>query len=831
MSELWGDIRFAVRLLAQSRIFTLTVSLLLGIGIGANTLIFSIVDTLLIRSLPVKHAERLVRLIEVHPTGFVTWDLPYVLSEQLASYAASLTDVLAQGDLDVAFEDGAATERVRVNVVSGNFFSALGIHAHLGRVLAPDDDTSGRMHAVLSYDFWQRRFAGDPFIVGRNLRLNGRAFTVVGVLPRGVNGLNIDTSPAIRIPLNAGRLLLQQPGADTASTPFLHFQIFGRLRPGVTLERAEAEIGPLLRVVEQEALIREFPELARLPRKDVFDSRLRLEPAGKGVSSLRAQFAPGLILLMACVGLLLLMACANVACLLLSRSAARSQEIGIRLMLGASRWRVARQLITESLVLALLGGALGVLLAYTCMPLLLAALPPIRDRAAVLQPLAIDVAVNMRVLGFAILAGFATALIFGLLPAVRGARQDLAGFARGGRSTTARLSGRNILVVTQVAVCVLLLAGASVLVKTFERMRSMNPGFDRDRIVTFTIDPGLKGYKPERARLLSRQLLEQTRSLPGVIAAGIASRGLMRGTGVKATFGVAGWPISRNDFLNSSLNSVTPGYFDAMGMRIVAGRDFAWSDDNKQKPHKVIVNQAFVRRFFPGQNAVGRLFGGRGPDGLAVPDNQIVGVVSDAKYRSLREEIPPTVYSPVVNGFDFSFILHLRVRRQPASAIQPVRAALRSLDPELPFIEVRTLREEVETSLWQERLLAGFSSMFSCFAALLAGIGLYGALDFAVRARTREIGVRVALGADPLRVLQLLSKETLLLVTAGAALGMAAYYASAGWIRHVLYGVDPGDHMALASAILFIAAITFLAIAFPVWRAVRIDPASALRHE
>jgi len=836
MSEFWGDLRFGFRLLARSPMFALTVSLLLGVGIGANTLIFSIVDTLLLRPLPVKHPEQLVRLIEVHPTGFITWDLPYVLYEQLASNSSSLSEALCQGALDIAFEDGASTERIRINAVSRNFFSSLGIQPFLGRVLGPEDDRAGLMYAVLSYDFWQRRFAGSASVVGRNIRLNGRAFTVVGVLPKGVNGLTVDTSPDLRVPLTAGRWLAQKPGMDDPASSFfaLQFQIFGRLRPGISLQRAEAEIEPLLRRAYEDALIRALPEVAKGSRKDVLDSRLRLESVGNGVSSLRVQFSRGLVLLMAGVGLLLLTACANVACLLLARSATRCQEISIRLALGANPWRVARQLFTESLVLALLGGGLGVLLAYISKPLLLTALPPIRDRSAVVQPLAIHVDIDLRVLGFAVLASLLTALLFGLSPALRGAREDLAGALRASRSTTASTAGRNVLVVAQVALCVLLLAGASLLVETFERMRSMDAGFDRDHIVTFTIDPGLKGYKPDRARLLSQQLLEKTRSLPGVIAAAIASRGLMRGTGIKATFAVAGRPIGRNDFLNSSLNSVTPGYFDAMGMRIVAGRDFTWSDDNKQKPKRVIVNQAFERHFFRGQTALGGLgglFGFRGPDGLAAPEDQIIGVVSDAKYRSLREEIPPTVYGPVVNGFDSDFILHLRTREQPASLIAPVREALRSLDPELPFVEVATLREEVETSLWQERLLAGLSTIFGCFAAVLAGIGLYGALDFAVKARTREIGVRVALGADSLRVVRLLCGQTLLLVTAGVGLGIAAYALSARWIRQVLYGVSPADPTALGSALLFIAAVAFLATAPPIWRAIHIDPASALRHE
>jgi len=816
MSEFWRDVRFGVRLLRRSPVFALAVVLLLGIGIGANTLIFSFVDALLLRPLPVRNADRLVRLTEVHTTGFVTWDLPYEVCEHLAENASSLSEALCQGDLDVAFEEGASIERIRIHSVSGNFFSALGIAAHLGRVLTPEDDHA----AVLSYDFWQRRFAGSPSIIGRSFRLNGRALSVVGVLPRGLNGLTVETSPDVRVTISTGRSLVEE-GRDA------FFEVFGMLRPGVTLKRAEAEMEPRMRRIYDEALRVRFLEFAR----GAVRSRLRFEVAGRGVSTLRAQFSRGLVLLMAAVGLLLLLACGNVACLLLARSASRSREIGVRLALGASRWRVVRQLLSENLFLALAGGALGVAFAYAFRPLLLAALPPVRDRAAVAQPLALSVDIDIRVLAFAIAASVLTALLCGISAAAWGARQSLAGSLRSGRTTTARLPGRNILLAAQVAVCVLLLAGASLLVKTFERMRSMNAGFDQAHIVTFTIDPGMKGYKPEPAKLLSRKLLEETRTLPGVVAAAIASHGLMHGTGLKGTFGVAGVPVTANDFLNSSMHFVTPGYFDALGMRVVTGRDFLWSDDNKEKPQRVIVNLAFVRHFFPGENPLGRKFGNRGADGLGTPENEIVGVVSDAKYRSLREPVPPTIYRPVVDGFDANFILHLRTRGDPAAAIAPVREALRRLAPDLPFVEVRTLRQEVETSLWQERLLAWLSALFGGLAAVLAGIGLYGALDFAVKARRREVGVRVALGASPLRVVRLLSRETLLLVAAGALAGIAVYAVSARWIRQVLYDVAPSDPKALGSALLFIALVAWLAVVFPLWRAARIDPASALRHE
>jgi predicted permease len=301
---------------------------------------------------------------------------------------------------------------------------------------------------------------------------------------------------------------------------------------------------------------------------------------------------------------------------------------------------------------------------------------------------------------------------------------------------------------------------------------------------------------------------------------------------MKTTYEAAGAHVGRNDFLNTSTNSITPGYFEAMGMHIVAGRDFTWQDQERKKPpYQVIVNQAFARRFFRGRDPIGQWFGRAGPNGVAAADNKIIGVVSDAKYRSLREPIPPTVYTAVVSGFDSQFILHVRTHQRPETIVGPVREALRSLDPELPFIEVRTLREEVETTLWQERLLAALSTIFGAIAALLASIGLYGALDYAIRSRTREIGVRVALGAQPARIVRLLSGETLLVIASGIVAGVGAYAMSAGWIRQVLFEVRPWDPLALGSALIVIGLTALLAAALPIWRAIRIDPASALRQE
>ncbi len=378
MPEFWRDVRYGLRLLWRSPVFALTVSLLLGIGIGANTLIFSFFDALLLRPLPVPHPEQLVRLIEVRSNGFTTWDFPFELYEQLLLHASSPSEVLCQGDLDVAFKDGEATERIRANAVSSDFFTSLGIHAQLGRVLAPDDDKAGVTPAVLSYDFWQRRFAGSPSVIGRSINLNGRAFTIIGVLPRGVNGLSVDTSPDIRVSVTAGRMLVQQTSIGPPDPLRLEFQIFWRLRPGTTLTSAEAEIEPLLRHSYEDALIRAFPRFATGLPKELLGSRLRLEPAGNGISSLRVQFSRGLALLMASVGLLLLLACANVACLLLARSAA---HIG-----GDPVANSASTPYGEPVACCAGRRAGSFVCAYVQAVLLLTAVPPIRDRAAVLQP-------------------------------------------------------------------------------------------------------------------------------------------------------------------------------------------------------------------------------------------------------------------------------------------------------------------------------------------------------------------------------------------------------------------------------------------------------------
>lgn len=827
MSEFLHDLQFGARLLRKSPAFTLTAILLLAIGISANSLIFSLVDAVLLRPLPVSHPENLVRMVEQHPTGFLTWDLPYELCDALREKDASLSEVICEGGSDVALDDGRSIERVRVFLVSPNYFSSLGVHSQLGRILSADDERTAAQNAVLSDEFWRRRFGRDRAVLGRRITLGGHPFTIVGVSAQRFNGLAVETSPDIRVPAATDRLLITPSSEMSQNARPLFGEIFGRLRPGVSLARANGEVDSIIHASGDEINHRLFASTREVG--SALRSQYRLESVANGVSTLRTQFSRSLDVLMAAVALLLLLACANVAGLLAARSGARTQEISVRLALGASRARLVRQLLTEGLLLAVLGGATGMLMVDWCLPLLAAAVPPLRDRAAILQPVALQLRVDGPVFAFTLLITLLTTVVFALAPALQGTT-DLAGALRATRTSTRRGIAANLILITQVALCTVMLIGAALLVATLQRLRNMDPGFDRDHIVTFSLDPRLRGYTDPQSREFSKQLLAKTSVLPGIAACGIGIP-LMRGTGIKATVAPAGTPIHSSDFLNTSMNLVSPGYFQTMGLHLLAGRDFDWFDHGRIGDGRVIVNQTFVRQFLGGGNPIGRRFGGPGKDGIAKGDQEIIGVVSDAKYRNLREPIQSTVYTPVVDGFDNTFVLHVRTRQRPEALIPAVRTVLKSLDPSMPLIEVRALREEVDATLWQERLLALLASIFGVIAALLASIGLYAALDYNVKLRTREIGVRMAVGAEPSRIVTLLSREILRVVVLGFAVGLAAYAVAGVWLDRVLYGVSRWDPYAIGLVLALIIVVSLCATAPASYRAARIDPSSALRSE
>lgn len=814
-----GDLRHAARMLAKSPGFTLAVAGLLALGIGGNAAIFSALNALLLRPLPVRQPRQLIRLVQVVPRLGTISSFDHAVYETLKQRAGTLSAVFGDAEWPVAMDHPQPAEQVRVHLVTPEFFDVLGVAALYGRTLTADDakEDVGTPPAVLSYGFWQRRFAGDVHAVGRTITLRGHKFLVVGVMPRSFNGITADTAPDLRIPLRAFPLLRFE-GAFRGNG--IALEIAARLKPGVSLAQARAECYPIWRAATEDALQR-MPNITPDRIQSELARGLQVESLERGVSVLRDRFGLALQLLVGSAGLLLLLMCSNVAGLLLARGAARREEIAVRLALGATRARLVRQMLAESALLAGLGAAGGWLLAAVSMPLLVHAMPPMRDRATTQLALSLDVAPDTHVLLFAIVVSIATALLFGLAPALSASRVSLDSVLRGARSSPGG-SLRAALVVFQVALCTLLLAGAGLLVRSFQQLRGMDPGFDRDHVVTFTADPGLSGYSGEQSDKLRRALLDRVRALPGVASAATASRAVMRGSGVKTTVLPEGQTITEADFLNTSLNTVSPEYFDTMGLRILAGRGFQDSD-RAAKPARVLVNQTFAHQFFPGIDPVGRRLANS-----IQTQFEIIGVVNDAKYRSLREPMTPIFYNL---GSDDVFILCVRTRMRPETIIQPVRHELAALDPALPFIEIHTLAEEVDASAASERLTATLASLFGLLAAVLAALGIYGLLSYSVAERRREIGIRIALGARPGDIERMIGRQALAMVAAGVAAGLAAAWEAAPTIRSLLYGVTPSDGMSLGTAAAFVLLVAALATAIPAGRAARVEPASALRDE
>jgi predicted permease len=818
-----NDLRYAARMLAKTPGFTLVAVALLGAGIGANAVIFSALDAVLLRPLPVKHPEELVRMVQRSPQLGTRSSFEYPFYEALRDHSTTLAAVFGEEELWVALNEPRPAEQIRLSLVTPEYFDVLGVPAHIGRTLAPDDakENAGLIPAVLSYGFWRRRFDGDPGTIGGTLTLHGHKFAIVGVMPREFNGTSLDTSPDVRLPVRAAPLLLDANRPATLAE-LVNLSVAGRLKPGVTRFQAKAECFSLWRAAA-EAAWKEHP--------DILDAELRrgmdVDPLDHGTSILRDKFGNALQLLIASVGLLLLMVCANLAGLLLARSTARNEEIALRLALGATRARLVRQMLTESALLAGLGSAAGLVLALVSTPLLVRALPPMRDLYTARVAISLNIGVDRRVLLFSFAISAITVLLFGLAPAIGASRANLDSVLRGTRAAGG-WRGRQALIVLQIALCTVLLAGAGLLARTLEQLRRVDPGFDAGHLITFTTVPSLAGYTVEQAKSLRLALTDKVRQIPGVLSVAIAGRGLMRGSGIITTVTPAGQQPGPGDFLNTSINSVTPGYFETMGMRIVAGRDLTPADERNHKPPlSVVVNQAFVQHFFFGQDPIGRRFG----SGNTPEANEIVGVVSDAKYRSLREPMRPIYYNVWQDQSDQSMQLEIRTRTRPQSLVEPVRQALAALDPDLPFTEIETMSDEVDASAAGERLTATLASIFGALAAVLAAIGIYGLLAYAVAQRQREIGIRMALGARPSDIGEMIGAQALRMVAAGVALGVGAAMIIAPLLRSLLYGVAPSDSVSLCAAALFVAGIAAAATAIPVLHATRIDPASALRGE
>ncbi|HEY1759836.1 MAG TPA: ABC transporter permease [Bryobacteraceae bacterium] len=818
-----NDLRYATRQFRRSPGFFAAACLLIALGVAANTQIFTFVNTLLLRPLPVSDPQSLIQLFLIRPRLplYPYFDYPFL--KLLASKSTTLTETAGHIEWILPLErPGGSAERAHPYCVTANFFTDLGVRPLLGRLLQAGDDHA----AVLSYAYWSSAFGRDPRVIGQTIRIKGHAFRIAGVAPEGFSGTIIDSSPDVWVPFQNST---DFSGMTNPSLDNFAIEITARLRRGVTPAQAEQETAALWIRYQEEAFAAD-PKNHDLPG----NRHLELHSLTYGLSPLRDQSRSALLLMLAGAGLLLLMVCANVSGLLLARAAARDKETAVRLAVGASRGRIARQRLIETLLLAAVGGAAGIGAAYASIPFVIRLLPPARgigNDPAELRTLTIDFRPDFRVLVFSIGICALVAILSALVPAWRTSRYDLSTALKSSMSDPRHARFQAWLCALQVALCTVLLSGAGLMARTLENLRNLKTGFDPSHVSIFSMDPHSRGYDGQQAWLFERRLLDAVRALPGVDAAAISNRALMRG------IGLVSWivfPGQHGDGLpNTSAMSVSPDYFRVMGMHLIAGRQLKEGDlEEDGKTSRVVVNEAFVRKFFPAQDdPLGKQFS-MGKE-YAKPGYEIVGVVNDTNYRSLREVPPPVMYSYGLGPKKYpdTFVLHVRSRGNPREMIQRVQALVKSSDPQMPVYEVAALTDDIDRSLWQERLLVALASGFGAFAIALAAIGLYGILAHFVAGRRREIGLRIALGAEPGRVVWLVVQRIVPAVAGGIISGAAFSWISGRWLTSLLYRVQPFDLTSMIATLALLLAAGIAAAAIPVIRVIRLDPASTLRQE
>jgi predicted permease len=833
MATVLQDLRFALRSLRKAPLFTAVAVLSLALGIGANTAIFTLINQLLLELLPVKNPQELVLLTSrgTHygsNTGMNS--LSYPMYQDIRDRNEVFSGMFCRYRMTVSLTTGGSTELAAGELVSGNYFPVLGVGAALGRVFSAQDDLmqGGHPLAVLSYGFWKTRFGGDPGVIGRGILVNGYPLTIVGVSQAGFDGVEPGFSPQIRIPITMMGAVVPDSWYGLNKRRGRFAQVFGRLKPGIPLERAKAGLQPLFhQILEMEVRDAEFAKTSEYTRQQFLKMWMDALPAAKGRSFLRMRFEKPLLALMAIVALVLLIACSNVANLLIARATARQKEIAVRLALGASRARVVAQLVQESVLLSAIGGAAGLGLAVWLDKTLLRLLP------ADTLPLTLSATPDWRVLGFTLGVAAITGLAFGLAPALQATRpnigatlKDQAGAVLGGSAAGLRKG----LVVAQVTLSLLLLVAAGLFLQSLRNLRGLDPGFETAGLATFAVDPTLNAYKPQRSLEFYRQMTERLKAMPGVRSAALARMPLLSGDEWDSTISVEGYSTKQGEWVDPHMQFVSPGFFETLGIPVVLGRDFNQRDD-KDAPKAGIVNEKFVKRYFGGRNPIGRHVGMGGNPGTKL-DIEIVGVVKDTKYESMRQEIPYQLYRPYCQvEFVQEMNAYVRSRGDAANLFPSLRRMLRELDPNVPMHGMRTVDEQADLSLVTERMLASLSVVFGCLATLLAAIGLYGVMAYMVTRRTREIGIRVALGASGGSVVWLVMREVLLLAAAGVAIGSAAAAALTRLVKAQLFGIAPLDPATMVLAAIGIAGVAIAAGYLPARRAAGIDPMRALRWE
>lgn len=833
------DVRYALRTFGRDPGFTTVVVLTLALGIGANTAIFSLINAALLKMLPVRDPEQLVQFNTINPAIGQNDFFPYPAFQRFRQKNDAFSGILAFANVnEVDVEVNGQGQVAKGQVVSGDYFSTLGVTAMLGRTIAPQDDqvAGGGAVAVISYSFWRDRLAGDPGIVGKKIVLNNYPFTIIGVTPPEFFGLQPGAPVDVSVPLTMiGQI---RPGFamtgskfDVLTAPFRNWlHIMGRLQPGVTNSAAVARTEPVLREAMDDAAEAlagtplDSPEAPQIYRQ----SRLRFTAGGQGMAALRQRFSKPLLVLMAAVGLLLLIACANVANLLLARAQARQREIAARLMLGARRLRLVRQLITESVLLAGAGGVLGMVLAFWASGSL------VKLMAHGRSPIVLAVRPDGRVLGFTLLICVLTALLFGLIPALRAVRTDIPSGLLPNVHSSAQGQGRSrtgkALIALQVAASLVLMVGAGLLVRSLQNLKNFYPGFTTDNLLLFYVNPGTIGYTVAQTDALYRRLVDQIDALPGVRGTSFSMDAPLSGESSNIVPKIEGYKPPSGRGTPVGLNIVGPQYFTTLKTPVLLGRDFT-AGDNADAPKVAIINKSMARDIYGDISPVGRR--------ISIPDwvadtswYVIIGVVADTKSRDLRDPVIPMLYVPleqsaVPSGVTFQ----IRTVTDAARAVPLVLRTVAQADQRLPVVGVRTLNDQLEYSLIEERLVASLAGLFGVLALLLACVGLYGVMAYTVSRKTNEIGIRVALGSGRIQIAGMILREALLMVLAGLTLGIPAAMGAARLMRSQLYGLGPDDPMTMLLAVSLMTVVALLACYFPAKRAVRIDPMQALRYE
>ena len=833
----WQDLHYSVRMLRKSPGFAAVAVLTFALGIGANTAIFSLTDQILLRELPVPHPEQLVILRSPGPNHGHTWgdvdqgaqSFSYLLYKDLRERSTVFYSLLACRGTTVNVSGHGETQAAHADLVSGNFFETLEVQPALGRLLMPGDETASGANtvAVLSYDYWSRKFSADPAILNKPLTVNGVPLTIVGVTRKGFFGVQIGLTPDIFIPVTMKAQMAPNPNQTLEDRTDHWLPVMGRLKPGITVARAEAELHPIYQpILESDA---KLLKLSGDDLKRFISKPLLLMSGAHGRLVLQEGTQEPLLVLMSMVGLVLLIACANLAGLLVARGEARRREIGVRLAMGARRARLIRQLLTESLLIAIAGGAAGIALARWCLNAIMAAIPPGQGMLGLVR------SPDLRVLSFAIVLTLANTILFGLAPAMRATRLDLQSTLKdqgsnlsAGRSN---LSLRKVLTVSQVALTAVLLAGAGLFARTLMNLEHANLGVKTSHVLQFKVAPSLNGSTPAQTLAFADRARNEIAAFPGVRSASISTTEIFAGDDRSSNFTPEGYSLRPGDDTDAMYDYIGPNYFSTMGIPLIAGREFSEAD-TATSPKVCIINEKQAQRFFVGRNPIG-LHMTQGSGRLYTnPPMEIVGVVANSKWDDARSDIVPFLYMPYSQDVNLGHLaFYVRTERDPAPIAAALRSLIQRLDPNLPVNNMRTLEEQVSNSMLNDRLVTGLSVSLALLAALLAALGLYGVLAYVVARRTREIGIRIALGGERADILGLVVGQGVRLTLGGGAIGLVAALVATRLVASLLYGVTPHDPLTFVGVVALLAIVSGAACYIPARRAMRVDPMIALRYE